>query len=327
MRNVKSLTLSVLTVIFLGLFTLASAHAADNKAGQQRAAEDYLRAVASGDASAMAQTILTDELVQLRTRLLNEMRLEADRGESLTRVRLFGDGMPLADLERMTPQAFFVTLSQRLRFGGREFRKVDWLESVNDKGGMVQMVGRLIPPDEFGDVRVPVVVSIVPWGKDWKAALPLELQAQIEDLRKGRVRAGARPATAVASAPAAGSTVSGAAPSAGTPSSATPKAIIELFDTALANLEAGKCETFFEKQMSPNFRRTTGSRALRTLISSCETRESLRTQVMTAIRLAREGTPEFQYGGTRAVFDLEGSGLPYRQWIVERIDDKWYIAE
>ena len=100
-----------------------------------------------------------------------------------------------------------------------------------------------------------------------------------------------------------------------------------LFDTALANLEAGKCETFFDKQMSPNFRRTTGSRALRTLISSCESRESLRAQVMTAIKLAREGTPEFQYGGTRAVFDLEGSGLPYRQWVVERIDDKWYIAE
>ncbi|NJN00229.1 MAG: hypothetical protein HC793_00660 [Aquincola sp.] len=35
----------------------------------------------------------------------------------------------------------------------------------------------------YGTVRVPVVVSIVPWGKDWKAALPLELQAQIDDLR------------------------------------------------------------------------------------------------------------------------------------------------
>ena len=95
--------------------------------------------------------------------------------------------MPLTDIERLTPQNFFAALAPRLRFGGREFDRVDWLEAVGDSGGMVQMVGRLIPPKDQGTVRVPVVVSIVPWGKDWKAALPLELQAQIDDLRTGRV--------------------------------------------------------------------------------------------------------------------------------------------
>lgn len=327
MHTVKSVTFTMLLSAALWLGAAQPVAAGSGTMVQQQAALQYLAAVAAGDPQAMAMAIHEDELVKLRTQLLDQMKLEADRDETITRRRLFGDGMPLVDLERLTPQAFFVTLSQRLRFGSREFQKVEWIEAVNDRGNMVLMVGRLVPLEDMGDVKVPVMVSIVPWGKDWKAALPLELQAQIEDLRKGRVRAGARPATAVVSAPAAASTDSGAAPAGGTPSSATPKAIIELFDTALANLEAGKCETFFDKQMSPNFRRTTGSRALRTLISSCESRESVRAQVMTAIKLAREGTPEFQYGGTRAVFDLEGSGLPYRQWIVERIDDKWYIAE
>lgn len=316
MTNVKSVTFALLAAACVAL--AAPAQANGNMA-QQAAAEEFLYAVAQGDAQAMAMSILESELVQLRNTLLQEMKLEADRNESLTRVRLFGDGMSLAEIERLTPQNFFVTLAQRLRFGGREFGKVDWLEAVKDRGGMVQMVGRLIPPEELGEVRVPVVVSIVPWGKDWKAALPLDLQAQIDDLRAGRTRAPAGgPPAASNTAVSGGSTP---------PAPALPPGIVKLFDEALASLEAARCDNYFEKQMSPNFRRTTGSRALRTLISSCETRESLREQYLAAIRLAREREPRFEYAGTRAVFDLSGSGLPYRSWIVEQVNDRWYIAE
>ena len=320
MRYVKSVTFALLLAVFsLGATPLLAA----GSGAQQRAAEEYLRAAARGDAQSMAMSILEDELAQLRTRLLEEMRLEADRGGSITRTRLFGAGMPLSDIERLTPHSFFVTLAQRLRFGAREFRKVDWIEAVKDRGGMVQMVGRLIPPEGMGDVRVPVIVSIVPWGKDWKAALPLELQAQIDDLRAGRTRSAAAPAMV------AGGTGGGAAGSdAAAPAApALPQGMVKLFDDALASLEAGRCSEYYDKQMSPNFRRTTGSRALRTLISACEGRESLREQTMAAIRMARTRTPRYEYAGTRAVFDLSGSGLPYSQWIVEQVDDRWYIAE
>ena len=156
MRNVKPVTFALL----LGACWLAMvpwAHAASQ--AQQRAAEEYLHALARGDAHAMALSILEDELAQLRNRLLEEMRLEADRGGSLVRGRLFGEGMPLADIERLTPHSFFVALSQRLRFGGRSFRRVDWLEAVKDRGGMVQMVGRLIPPSELGEVRVQMTMQ------------------------------------------------------------------------------------------------------------------------------------------------------------------------
>ena len=57
---------------------------------QRHAAEEYLAALASGDPRAMAQTIHEDELEQLRKSLLDEMKLEADRNESLVRSRLFG---------------------------------------------------------------------------------------------------------------------------------------------------------------------------------------------------------------------------------------------
>jgi hypothetical protein len=332
MHNVKPVTFALL-VVGLGLGAALPLRAANGNLAQQAAAEQYLAAVAGGDAQAMASSILEDELAQLRDRLIDQMKLEADRNESLTRTRLFGDGMPLDGIERLTPQNFFVTLAQRLRFGGREFQKVDWIEAVKDRGGMVQMVGRLVPRDEMGDVRVPVVVSIVPWGKDWKAALPLELQAQIDDLRTGRARANRVAVSAaplVAATPAAGTPSAGnsagssAAPAA---SKAIPLKVLELFDAALANLEAKRCEAYFDKQMSPNFRRTTGSRALRTLITACETRDALREQYITAIRMAREREPRLEYAGTRAVFDLSGTGLPFRSWIVEQVNERWYIAE
>ena len=30
---------------------------------------------------------------------------------------------------------------------------------------------------------------------------------------------------------------------------------------------------------------------------------------------------------TVTVFDLAGSGLPYSSWVVEQVNDRWYIAE
>ncbi len=290
---------------------------AENSFAQRRAAEEYLVALASGDARAIAQTIQEEELEQLRKRLLDEMKLEADRNESVVRSRLFGPGMPLTEIERMTPQSFFAALAARLRFGSREFERVDWLEAVNDSGGMVQMVGRLIPDKDRGTVRVPVVVSIVPWGKDWKAALPLELQAQIDDLRTGRVNPpGMAP---VVAAPA------GASPAA--PAMTSPQEILELFAAAEKSLKAGHCDDYYKKQMSPNFRQTTGKKALKTLVESCENREELREQMLTALKLARERAPRFQYAGTRALYDLTGMGLPYPALVVEQVDKRWYIAE
>ena len=312
----------------------AADHGANNKnpgaekgAAQRHAAEEYLAALATGDPRAIAQTIHEDELEQLRKRLLDEMKLEADRNESLIRSRLFGAGMPLADIERLTPQNLFAALAPRLKFGGREFDRVDWLDAVGDSGGMVQMVGRLIPPKDRGTVRVPVLVSILPWGKDWKAALPLDLQAQIDDLKTGRVNPPNVPRPAVAAAPVAPAAAQ--SPGSGTnPNTiASPQAILELFDAAEANLKKANCDDYYHKQMSPNFRRTTGAKALRALIMACENRDTLREQMQTAIDLARARAPRFEYEGTRAVYDLAGQGLPYSALVLELVDKRWYIAE
>ena len=97
---------------------------AEKGSAQRRAAEQYLAALASGDARAIAQTIQEDELAQLRRSLLDQMKLEADRNEDVVRARLFGPGMPLTDIERLTPQNFFVALAPRLHFSGRDRKSV-----------------------------------------------------------------------------------------------------------------------------------------------------------------------------------------------------------
>ncbi len=302
---------------------LALPAVADVSGSQRRAAEEYLAAVAAGDSRAMALAIHEQELELLRRQLLDEMRLEADRDQNLLRSRLFGAGMPLAQIERLTASNFFVQLATRLRFGARSFDRIEWLDAVKD-GSMVHVVGRLRPMKDQGSIRVPVLVSLVPWGKDWKAALPLELQAQIDDLRAGRARAPAAPQQVVAAAETAAGAAASSAPA---QAPASPQAILDLFKTAEDNLVAGRCEDYFQRQMSPNFRRTTAAKALRTLISSCESRLETRESLLAAVRFAREAVPRFEYAGTRATYDLRGKGLPFNQLVVEQVERRWYIAE
>jgi hypothetical protein len=313
--------------LLAGLCCLALAapvHAGDGSASQHRAAEEMLAAMASGDTAAMALAIHESELELLRKSLVGEMKAQADRNDTLLRDRLFGSGMPLSEIERLTPQSFFVALARRLRISGRRFEQVDWLEAVPDSGGMVQMVGRASPPKSQGTIRVPVLVSIVPWGKDWKAAIPLELQAQIDDLRSGRTHVGT--AAVVVPAPASVAGGSGATAPASTPEG-TPKALLDVIQAAEDNLRAARCEEFYSRQISPNFRRTTAPKAMHTLISTCESRAEVRERYLSALQLIRQSTPRFEYAGTRAVYDLSGQGLPFQSLAFEQVDKQWYIAE
>src|SRR6202000_371632 len=69
---------------------------------QRTAALEFLSAVASGDPQAVAQSIHPDDLRALRLRILGLLRDEAGRGDGTLRARLFGQGMPLDDIERLT---------------------------------------------------------------------------------------------------------------------------------------------------------------------------------------------------------------------------------
>ena len=300
------------------LMSLASyATAAGPSGAQQKGAEAFLTAVASGNAQAVAQELNPDELTNLRNRLLTLLRAEDIRSDNTYRSRLFGPGRSLADLNSMTAERFWAALSERLRLRAREFQKFDWLAAVPD-GKLVYLVGKGIPPKDRGGVPVVVTVALMQYGAQWRAAIPTEVEAQIDDLLEGRVAGTPAPPSSMVAAPPV------AAPAA----QALVPGISELLARAEAALADGKCQEYYDQFMSPNFNHATSHSAKKTLVSACTNNENTRETMITTLRIVQELSPRYEMGGSRAVYDVSGQGLPYERFVLERDKDMhWYIAE
>jgi hypothetical protein len=287
--------------------------AAGPNGAQERGAEQFLRALATGNPQAVAQEMHPDELEKLRARLLVLMRTEAARGDSTYRSRLFGPGRALADLESMTALRFYTVLGERLRIRAREYQSFDWLAAVPD-GKVVYLVGKGTQPKDRGIVKVTVTVALAQYGAQWRAVVPSELEAQIDDLLEGRVAS--QPALSAA-----------ASKTAATPEPLAP-GISELLARAEAALAGGHCEQYYDEYMSPNFNKATSRSARKTLVAACTNNESTRETMITTLRVVQELTPRYDLGGSRAIYDVSGQGLPYTRFVLERDkDNRWYIAE
>lgn len=285
--------------------------------GQREAALEFLQAVASGDPQAVAFAIHPDDLQALRLRILNLLRDEAKRGDATIRSRLFGQGMPLEDIERLTSTGFYATLAYKFYLTGREYAEVDGLAAIPDKSDHVQVVVRGRQPRDHGKVQVVNVVTLRPYGKDWKASLPSEIEAQIDDLIEGRHIAAAASTTGSASVSGRGR---------GGTAAALP-AIVELLKNAQASLDDGKCDDYYGKYMSPNFRRVTGKKALEALVTSCQNRMGTRQLLLATLRIVSGIEPHYENESQRAVYDLSGQGLPFQTFSLEQVDKHWYVAE
>jgi hypothetical protein len=273
--------------------------------GQRTAALEFLSAAASGDPQAVAHSIHPDDLRALRLRILGLLRDEAQRGDGTLRARLFGQGMPLDEIERLTDTGFYATLGHKLPLTGREYSSVEGLAAIPDKGDHIEVVVRGRQPKGHGKVEVVNVVTLRPFGKDWKAALPSEIEAQIDDLIEGRVTA-----------------VRG-----GHDTEAASPAIVELLTAAEQALNEGRCEDYYSKEMSPNFRKVTGKTALAALISRCQNSMGTRQLLLSTLHIAGGLQPRYTNEGQRAEYDLAGQGLPYQTFTLEQVDRRWYIAE
>lgn len=290
---------------------------------QKRAVEEYLDAAASGSPQAMAFAIHPDDITALRNRILTMLREEAGRGDSTMRVRLFGPGRPLAEIERLTGPDFYVALAAKLYVFGREYKDAKWIAAIPDKDNTVQVVLRGIGDKDHGKTEVINVVTIRPYGKDWKATLPTEINAQIDDLMNARRNIYARLPPPAATAVTASTAKAGSASA----ESGLPPQIGELLDNANKALAVPLCDDYYQKYMSPNFRKITSKKALEALINSCKNSLGTREMLAATVRIAKDLTPTFEYEGRRAVFDVSGQGLPFDRFVLEQVDKKWYIAE
>jgi hypothetical protein len=319
--------LRAFAIVTLGLLLaprLAFADVDKPSAAQKRAAEEYLDAVASGSPQAVAYAIHPDELEALRQRILTQLKEEAGKGDGTIRTRLFGAGRPLAEIERLTRIDFYATLGRKLYLFGREYKDANYLAAIPDRDNTVQVVVRAKTDKDRGKLEVVNVVQIRPYGKDWKATLPDEIEAQIDDLIHARrsVYAGLPPP---AGATASLTTKPGPKP---TPAeSGLPPQIGELLDNATKALAVPVCEDYYQKYMSPNFRKVTSKKALEALINNCKTSIGTREMLVATVRIVKELVPMFEYEGRRAVYDVSGQGLPFDRFVLEQVDKKWYIAE
>jgi hypothetical protein len=290
--------------------------AASPNGAQERGAEAFLAALAGGNVMAVAQELHPDEVEKLRTRLIALFRAEASRSDNTYRSRLFGPGRTLAELESMTAVRFYAALSDRVRFRAREYEKVDWLAAVPD-GKVVYLVGKAAQPKERSAVKVLVTVALAQYGAQWRAVIPSEVEAQLDDLIEGRVAAAPPP-----SGGAPGRSLVEARPVPLAPG------ISELLARAEASLAAGQCEEYYNEFMSPNFTRATSRSARKTLVTACTNNESTRETMITTLRVVQELSPKYDLGGARAIYDVSGQGLPYDRFVLERDKDmRWFIAE
>ena len=288
--------------------------AAGPSGAQQRGAETFLRALASGNAQAVAQEMHPDEVEKLRARLLLLLRAEAQRSDSTYRSRLFGPGRSLAELESMTAIRFYTVLSERLRIRAREYQNFDWLAAVPD-GKIVYLLGRGEPPKGRGAVKVTVTVALAQYGAQWRAIIPSEVDAQIDDLIEGRNAGQPAPSGSPASVAAA-------------PAAPLAPGISELLARAEAALAEGQCQQYYDEFMSPNFNKSTSRSARKTLVNACTNSESTRETMITTLRVVQELSPRYDLSGARAIYDVSGQGLPYSRFVLERDkDQRWYIAE
>ena len=104
-------------------------------------------------------------------------------------------------------------------------------------------------------------------------------------------------------------------------------AIVELLKTAQESLDAGRCDDYYGKQMSPNFRRVTGKKALEALVASCQNSMGTRQLLLSTVHIVRGLEPRYENESQRAVYDLSGQGLPFQSFSLEVVDKRWYVAE
>lgn len=309
---------AILAVVGLFPFLVPSAAAESVNAAQRRAATDYLAALASGDAQQVAFAIHPDELDRLRLAVQRRLREEVAQGEVAARARLFGDAATMTEIERLTSVNFFRALARQVDFPSQS-RPTPRYEDLRALGSLregnivhVLMRGRAAEQTKQERALHLELVSLLPYGREWKATLPSWFEARVEDLLAGRAE----------STPPAVRTSPETPPS--LPN--TPQ-ILALLDAAEQTLVEGRCDRYYREHLSPALRRSLGARALDTLVTACTRSLATRELLIAALRVVRRTTPVYEAAGARASYDVSGQGLPFDRFVLEQEQGRWYIAE
>ena len=310
----------LLVIVFFATF--GSLGRAESVTGAQRqAASDYLLAVSRNDPQAIANAIHPAELDRLRFGVLQKLREESTRGGNAIRERLFGGAMPLADIERLTSVNFFRAVARRWSPTVRAHETLDGLSATRD-GERVHVLVKQRPSKDGGRIETLEVVTLMAYGREWRAALPPEFEALVDDLVSGRqLRAVVAQSGSMTDAPPAASRSSPQAPE------RNPSEIVSMLEAAEKALVDGRCDRYYKEFLTPGLQRSLAGRTMDSLISSCRRSMASRELLIAALRIVKRTPATIDNGGNRAVYDVTGQGLPFDRYVLERVEGRWYVAE
>jgi len=311
--------LRLLAIIFCAV--IGSFSRAESITGAQRqAASDYLLAVSRYDPQAIAYTIHPTELDRLRLSVLQKLREESVRGGNAIRERLFGGAMPLSDIERLTSVNFFRALARRWSPTVRTHESLEGLSATRD-GERVHVLVKQRPPKDGGRIETLEVVTLMTYGREWRAALPPEFEALVDDLVSGRQSRGfVAQGGSMTDAPLAPR---------GSPQAPerNPPDVVSMLEAAEKALVDGRCDRYYKEFLTPELQRSLAGRTMDSLISSCRRSMASRELLIAALRIVKRTPATIDNGGNRAVYDVTGQGLPFDRYVLERVEGRWYVAE
>ena len=270
-------------------------------------ARDFVTAWGREDWTEIGYAIAPDEQDRIRKLVLPAIETEAKDGGKDIRSRLFGAGVSVDDLRRMTPQLLMASLAKRFMSAPRAVKKTEIIGVVKESDKLHHYVVRGWEDERGRGASSVLLVTLVPYGKQWAAAVPAELEEKVM-AALGGANVGAR---TVGESHVA----------------VLDPAIEKLLDAGIAALKEARCGDYYNDLMSPNFRKATAPAALKTLISQCDKSAAVRDRTRLTLDIARGLKPRYEYSDTRAVFDMSNQGLPFDRFVVEQIDHRWYIAE
>lgn len=309
--------------VLLAFVIGAPVHADSVTGAQRQAASEHLLAIAAGDGQALAASIHPAELDRLRFTVVQKLRDEAGRNSQVLRSRLFGEAMTLADIERMTSVSLFRALVRHGQWHARKHESLEGLSATRE-GERTHVLVKQRPPRDSSRIAIYAVVTLLPYGREWRATLPADFEAAIDDLLAGRITRSASPAprTAIVDSAPQGDRASAEASA-----ERSPTDILSLLDAAERALLDGRCDRYYREFLSPELRRSLSGRILDDLIGGCRRSIANREVLIAALRIVKRTAPVFEAGGERAVYDVSAQGLPYDRFVIERVEGRWYIAE
>ena len=304
------------TASWIVCLTLLSPGAWAASSQQKDLVDAYLRSLSDRQVSEVVAMLHPGDIEALRTRVMKALDTEKTANESAIKDRMFGKAASLDELRRLTPPNFLLAMTRRMALPTMPRVRSTRIIGIVEEGDSTHHAVTRAWPDEKekGMPHIALVTLRKGADKNWRVGIPEGFLAHVEAALKGQD---------VPAPDAAGA----APPAEEKPAATNTPEMLQTMQSGMQLLRDGNCASYLTVVMSPKFRASKTDKALKTLIQQCERSIDMRETYVSALEIASRSAPDMRENGMLAFYDLEGQGLPFNGFSLEKIDGRWYVAE